>query len=88
MTGAGVGGTGWPRSGRVGAAFEPELDGALRRLPDLRGERVLLGVLREPLDQEARAQAVCTATDDFAEGMKAFADDCPLRTLEPLRHLK
>lgn len=26
------------------------------------------------LDQEARAQAVCTATHDFAEGMKAFIE--------------
>jgi 2-(1,2-epoxy-1,2-dihydrophenyl)acetyl-CoA isomerase len=28
----------------------------------------------EALDQEARAQAVCTATHDFAEGMKAFIE--------------
>jgi 2-(1,2-epoxy-1,2-dihydrophenyl)acetyl-CoA isomerase len=28
----------------------------------------------ETLDQEARAQAVCTATHDFAEGMKAFLE--------------
>jgi len=28
----------------------------------------------DTLDQEARAQAVCTATHDFAEGMKAFVE--------------
>ena len=28
----------------------------------------------DTLDQEARAQAVCAATHDFAEGMKAFLE--------------